>query len=537
MKTRIDIITGFLGSGKTTFINGFLENERISEDRIVIIQCEMGEIDIDYQLIEGKNAYVKSVVKESSLNAQYIMEIVKKYLPHRIIIEHNGTKRLEDLLSMLYDRTISRNCEINKIIHTIDSVTFDVFMNNMGAILIEQISNSDMIVVNNTSGLTKSKLDNMEKSLKSINKSADIVRAFISKDHQSAANEDVLHNGRTKKRRKPSDILFSVFFVLVIGYFLFSVFRSLDLSSFYMDFSWLQALNTVFISILIQAFPFVLFGVIVSSILQVFVSNETIVKFFPRKKALGFVVALLAGFLFPVCDCAIVPVAARLVKKGVPLPTAVTFMLAAPIVNPLVIASTLYAFPGQPSIAFFRIYLGLTVAFAVGLTFLFFLEKKPVVLNGLEYVPCQCGYCGESSIPKGFLGKMDAVFRHAGTEFFEVGRFLIMGAFLSSIVQTLIPKDILSNIGGGYVVSLIIMMVSAFVLSICSTSDAFIARTFVNQFPMGSVMGFMVLGPMVDIKNLLMLLGNFKKRFVIKLVLSIFGLSFTLLLILTKLIF
>jgi uncharacterized protein len=537
MKTQIDIVSGFLGSGKTTFINGFLENERLSKDRIVIIQCETGEIVIDDQLTEGKNIYVKSVLKESSFDAKYINEIVKKYLPHKIIIEHNGTKKLDDLLDMLYDRSIRKNCAINKIIHTIDAATFDIFMNNMGEILIEQISNSDMIVVNNAKGLTKNKLGNMEKTLKAINKSAEIVRAFIREEDLITVNRDILYHAGTKKHIKPSDILFSVFFVFILGYLLFSVSRSMDFSSLNIDLSWLQVLNTVFLSILIQAFPFVLFGVIVSSIMQIFISNEMIVQFFPRKKGLGFIVALLAGFLFPVCDCAIVPVAARLVKKGVPLPTAVTFMLAAPIVNPLVIASTLYAFPGQPSVAFYRIYLGLTVAFAVGLTFLFFSEKKPVVINRLEYITCRCGYCGENSIPKGFWGKIDAVFRHAGAEFFDVGRFLIMGAFLSSIVQTLLPKDILSNIGGGYVASLVIMMLSAFVLSVCSTSDAFIARTFANQLPMGAVMGFMILGPMLDIKNLLMLLGNFKKRFVIKLVLSIFGLSFALLLVLTKLFF
>lgn len=188
---------------------------------------------------------------------------------------------------------------------------------------------------------------------------------------------------------------------------------------------------------------------------------------------------------------------------------------------------------GQPYVVFYRIYLGVTVALAVGLTFLFFPEDKPIISNKLDQITCGCGYCGENINKKGFVGKVDAIFRHAGTEFFQIGRFLIMGAFLSSVMQILIPKDMLSNIGGGNVVSLLIMMLLAFVLSVCSTSDAFIARTFTNQFPMGAVLGFMVLGPMIDIKNLLMLLGNFKKRFVIKLVLVVFGLSFALLLFVT----
>lgn len=528
MKTQIDIITGFLGSGKTTFINGLLENKELSKGRTVIIQCEAGEIELDNQLIEGENIYVNSIAKDNRIDTKYISEIIKKHHPKRIIIEHNGTERLNDLLNILYDRTLQKSCIIGKIIHTVDAATFDIFMNNMGSILIEQISNCDLVVVHNAADFNSSRLGNMRRTLKAINKSAEIVRTDLEYGMEIPFGE-VLYTDEATKQKKPSDLLFMIFFILVIGYLAFNVLRLVALRSPNIDLSWLQALNTVFLSILIQAFPFILFGVIVSSILQVFVPSGTIVKLFPKKSGLGFIVAIFAGFLFPVCDCAIVPIAARLVKKGVPIPTAITFMLAAPIVNPLVIASTFYAFPGQPSIALFRLFLGILIAATVGLTLLFFSEEKSITLNSFDNIACRCGYCEDNSISKGFFGKSEAIFRHAGAEFFEVGRFLIIGAFLSSIVQTLIPKDILSNIGGGDIISLIIMMLSAFVLSVCSTSDAFIARTFVNQFSMGAVMGFMILGPMIDVKNLLILLGNFKKRFVINLVFVIFVLSFIVL--------
>lgn len=515
MKTQIDIVSGFLGSGKTSFINKLLENNGLSKDRIVILQCETGEIEIDNQIIEGKNVYLKSVVKDSSFDSNYIVEVIKKYLPQRIIIEHNGMEKLGELLNTLNESSIRKNCVIGTIVHIIDAATFDVFMNNMGSILIEQISNSDTIVLNNSEGYSKTQLTNVERTLKAINKTAEIVKnsSLEHKEHKAV------------KQRKPSDILFAVFFFLVVGYFTYTILMTVDFKLAAIDLSRFQVINTVFLSILIQAFPFILFGVIISSIIQVFVSNERIVKFFPKKNGIGFIVAIFAGFLFPVCDCAIVPIAARLVKKGVPLPTALTFMIAAPIVNPLVIASTFYAFPGQPSIVFFRLFLGILIALAVGMTFLFFSEEKSVTLNSLDDIMCRCGYCGDSTVTNGFAGKVEAIFRHAGAEFFEVGRFLIIGAFLSSMVQTLLPKDILSNIGGGNIVSLIIMMLSAFLLSVCSTSDAFIARTFVNQFPMGAVMGFMIVGPMLDVKNLLMLIGNFKKQFVINLVFVIFVLA------------
>jgi uncharacterized membrane protein YraQ (UPF0718 family) len=530
MKTQIDIVTGFLGSGKTTFINGLLENEISPKDRTVIIQLENGETEIDDILLARENIYVRKVTRDISFDENYICEIIKKYHPHRIIIEHNGTNKLEKLLNILYTHIVQKSCSIKKIIHTIDAVTFDMFMSNIGSILIEQISNSDLIVVNNSMGFSKYKLDKMEKTLNAINNSAHIVRIA----GNGVGGEIAAYEDKAVNHRKTSDILISFFFVIAAGYLVFIILMNLQNNGFiHFNLSRLQVLNTVFLSILIQAFPFILIGVVASSLIQVFVSKEAIVRLFMGKRELGFIIAVFAGFLFPVCDCAIVPVAVRLVKKGVPLPTAMTFMLAAPIVNPFVIASTLYAFPGQLYIAFCRVILGITVALAVGLTFYFIPEETAITLNGLDDISCQCGYCGENDIPKGFWGRVDAIFKHAGAEFFEVGRFLIIGAFLSGIVQTLIPKDVMTNIGGGYIVSLAVMMLSAFILSVCSTSDAFIARSFTNQFPIGAVMGFMVLGPMIDIKNVLMLAGNFKKQFVIKLVIVIFVLSFAILSFLT----
>ncbi len=117
--------------------------------------------------------------------------------------------------------------------------------------------------------------------------------------------------------------------------------------------------NTVFFSIILQAFPFLLLGTIISSALHIFVSDNFIVKAFPKKWGLGLFTALFIGLLFPVCECATVPVMKRLIQKGVPVPVAVTLMLAAPIINPISIMSTLYAFPQTPIVAFYRVFFGL----------------------------------------------------------------------------------------------------------------------------------------------------------------------------------
>jgi hypothetical protein len=531
MKIEVDIITGFLGSGKTKLINSMFQNERLLEDAVVILQCEIGETEIKDNLLQNKNIYVKNINKEISLDSKYIDEIIKEYKPRRIIIEANGMDKLQNLLNTFDDSIIRANCVINKVIHTIDGLTFDIFMNNMGGILAEQISNSNYIVLNNVDAFTEEKLKKVKRTLKGINKSAKIVTAVLGDDERVVVDDEVLSmEKKSSKLSSGSDKLLIPFSILIFAYLLFSAVKP---SGFDMSviLTWLQGFNTIFLGILIQALPFILFGVFVSSIIQVFISSETITKIFPKESKLGYIVAIFAGLFFPVCDCAIVPVGARLVKKGVSLPIAITFMLAAPIVNPIVIASTLYAFPGQYYITLYRIYFGVVVAILVGSIFEIFPEKKSMLLNNMDNFTCNCGFCSDNdNNSNGILGKIDVIFKHATAEFFEVGKFLIIGAFLSSIIQTMVSKNVLANLGGGNVVSLLIMMILAFGLSVCSTSDAFIARTFVNQFPMGAVMGFMVLGPMVDIKNLLMLLGSFEKKFVIKLVSLIFCISFVILL-------
>lgn len=155
-----------------------------------------------------------------------------------------------------------------------------------------------------------------------------------------------------------------------------------------------RSFNTVFQSILMEAFPFIFIGVFISALLHVFVSQDALVRIFPKNRFAGLGLASIAGLFLPVCDCAIVPIAGRLVKKGVPLHCAITFMLAAPIVDPVVIASTYYAFPGRPEIALYRVLIGVTVALSVGIILMLFPDKEsPLLIEALP-VSCSCG-CGD----------------------------------------------------------------------------------------------------------------------------------------------
>ena len=323
--------------------------------------------------------------------------------------------------------------------------------------------------------------------------------------------------------------------------------------------AFFSIIHTVFTGIVLQAVPFMLLGALLSSVLYAFVPDRLLIRIFPKKYGLGFLTALFAGVLFPVCECAAVPLMRSLMKKGVAMPIAVTFMLASPIVNPISIVSTLYAFPQQPSVALLRLYLGLTVAFGIGLLLLFYPEEKylkeemadfaaepaaqPNTLAGADttfrlatgrtapqnvYSEPQSGFFNDAAAGRvrWVQAKLYTLLMHTCSEFFTAGPFLILGAFITALIRAAVPQEFFSITGGSAAGSLLVMMLFAFVFSACSTSDAFIARSFLNRFPLGSILGFLVYGPMMDIKNLFMLLSLFKKRFVIELTLIITVINF-----------
>ncbi len=311
-------------------------------------------------------------------------------------------------------------------------------------------------------------------------------------------------------------------------YMIFSIMRvkQIDLSGF-------ESFNMVFISILMQAFPFMILGIFISSVVHVFVPNEVLLKIFPTKNGLGFIAAMFAGILLPVCECATVPLMKGLVKKGVKLPIAITFMLSAPIVNPIAIMSTVYAFPSMPFVVFIRLGLGLFCALVIGLLFFIPALGENVFQNcendDCEEHSCCCG-C-HSNNDKSIFEKIKLVFIHITEEFFSAGKYLIIGAFLASAMQRFVPEGIISGFSSNEAVSLTVMMLMAFCFSACSTSDAFIARSFSNSFSLNSLMGFMVFGPMLDIKNMCMLFDGFNKKFVLKLCAVIFAVDFLVLII------
>ncbi|MHC1781183.1 MAG: permease [Anaerolineaceae bacterium] len=231
----------------------------------------------------------------------------------------------------------------------------------------------------------------------------------------------------------------------------------------------------------------------------------------------------LMGLGFPVCECGVVPLVRRLFRKGLPVPAGIAFLLAAPIINPIVILSTATAF-GFGKMLLLRISFTILISFIVGLVFTVVSTPWDILKPTLWIIPKTCDHQDhhhEEELPAGRstpTQKIVSVFQVALDEFFEMGRYLVLGALIAAGLQTFIPQSILLNIGSGPLTSVLVMMGLAILLSICSTVDSFVALGFVGIFSTGSVLSFLLYGPMVDIKSILMFSRVFRPRTVVYMV-------------------
>ncbi|WP_068618853.1 permease [Paenibacillus tuaregi] len=280
--------------------------------------------------------------------------------------------------------------------------------------------------------------------------------------------------------------------------------------------------KNIFNGIFLESIPFVLAGALLSSLLHLWIPEQMISRWVPNNPLLAILIACTAGIIFPICECGMIPLVRRLIQKGMPVYMAMVFILAGPILNPVVYGSTYAAFRSHPEMVYARMGLALIVATAIGLILYATMRSSPLKMS-LAQINGQ-------SMPRHRHqgGRITAVFVHTADELFAVGKYLILGCLLTAGIQTFIAKDSLTSIGSHPLGSYAFMMGFAFVLSLCSTSDAFVASTFLHSFSSGSLLAFLVLGPMLDFKNLMLLLSAFKARFVAFLAFLILSLVFVL---------
>jgi len=266
-------------------------------------------------------------------------------------------------------------------------------------------------------------------------------------------------------------------------------------------------LNTIFLSILIEALPFVLIGVLIAGVIQIFVTEDHIQKVIPKNRVLAVIMSCVVGALFPACECGIVPIIRRLVSKGVPIYAAIGFMVTGPLINPIVIASTYMAFGNDFKIAGLRMVLGFIIAIIIAFAVSFLFRGNQLKESNTIELPVV-------TTKPTFMNRVWSMLTHSIDEFFDMGKYLIFGAFLAAFVQTYIPARSLLEAGDGVVSSLLVMMGLAYILSLCSEADAFIGASFSSIFPTTSILGFLIFGPMIDLKNTLMMASVFRFKFV-----------------------
>ena len=260
----------------------------------------------------------------------------------------------------------------------------------------------------------------------------------------------------------------------------------------------LQTWTTVFVSVLVQAVPFLVFGVVLSAVIAVYVPRSFWARALPTHPALAVPAAGLAGVVLPGCECGSVPIAGSLIRRGVTPAAALAFLLAAPAINPIVLTATVIAFPGRPEMAVARGLASLLVAVAMGWLWLRLGRSDWIRLPHRPDLEDQ-------SRARAFwsAGRHDVM--HAGG-------FLVLGAAAAATINVVVPGAWLQSVAGQPVLSVLALATLAVLLSICSEADAFVAASL-SQFSLTSRLVFLVVGPMVDLKLISMQTGVFGRRF------------------------
>lgn len=284
-----------------------------------------------------------------------------------------------------------------------------------------------------------------------------------------------------------------------------------------MELSLLATFASIVASIVMEAAPFLLLGSLLSSILAVFVGDGALERLGQRPVPVQIALGCLAGIILPTCECGVVPVVRRLLKKGVPAGAAIPFMLAAPVVNPVSVASTVVAFQGGWMMAALRVGLVLVPAAAMGWVLAStkgtdLLRPTLDMAHGDDHGPA-CGCGGEHGHAPGasLPAKIIDVLRHTAHEFLDMGRYLILGACAAALFKTLLPQGLLAMVAGSLVPAIGAMMLLAVLLSVCSEADAFVAASL-SMFPPAALLAFLTLGPMLDLKLIPAFLSVFKRR-------------------------
>ena len=301
-----------------------------------------------------------------------------------------------------------------------------------------------------------------------------------------------------EKEPAGSSIAFTATLILLVVLALFG--RRIFTSLFTGD--GIRTWATMFVGVTVQALPFLVLGVLLSAALTAFVPASFFAKALPKHPALAVPVASASGVILPGCECASVPVSAALMSRGVTPAAAIAFLLAAPAINPVVLASTAVAFPGQPKVVVARAVTSMAVSMILG--WLWLLTGK-----GGSWFKLPKNRHAEGT-------RKTDVFRESMLhDFLHAGGFLVIGAAAAATLNVVVPREWLDNVASNLLLSVLVLGLLAVLLAICSEADAFVAASL-TQFSLTARLAFMVVGPVVDVKLIALQAGTFGPKFAVR---------------------
>lgn len=289
--------------------------------------------------------------------------------------------------------------------------------------------------------------------------------------------------------------------ILVVGMVAFAVFGS-AVRGFVLGRTEIATAATVFCGIFVQAIPFLALGVVISGLIAAFVSADTLTRWLPRRPAAAILAAGVGGAALPGCECGSVPVARRLYSDGVVGAAALTFMLAAPAINPVVLVATAVAFPGQPKMVAARCIASLLTALIMGALWARF-GRGAWITRRLPRL-----HDGEAP-------RWTAFTESARHDFLQAASYLVLGAAAAAVLHVVVPPWVYEHLAGQVVLGILTMAVLAVVLSLCSEADAFVAASL-TMLPLLPRLVFLVVGPAVDLKLFAMQAGLFGRAFAMR---------------------
>ena len=274
----------------------------------------------------------------------------------------------------------------------------------------------------------------------------------------------------------------------------------------------LQDFLTFLISIVVEALPFVVLGIIISVAVQVWLPEGWLLRRLPKRRWVRQVTISLLGVFVPVCECGNVPLARGLLVQGLSASESLVFLLAAPVLNPVTIITTQQAFANDPVVLAGRMAGGFVIANVVG--WVFMRRRRDELLQPDFIKTCQISRC---TYERRWARSLE-LFRHEASHILPA---LLFGAAAAALVQVAVPREILLTLGSNPAWSIAAMLVLAFVISICSNVDAFFALAFRDTFTAGSLVSFLVFGPMIDIKLLSLMRTTYQPKVLMQVSLSV----------------